>query len=138
MELEIYTDFNRHGAEAVGEAREAEWVVGLKLIEGVGENDVRFHWGWGVEIEANTGWEKQTVWFVGGVECVEWVAGAYVGKTECYRWWEVGAEHGIDRNHGVAVAEWVTQIYADAKGAKYRIFVAEICWNVDRGEVVAR
>lgn len=58
MELEIYTDFNRHGAEAVSEAREAEWVVGLKLIEGVGENDVRFHWGWGVEVEAESGREE--------------------------------------------------------------------------------
>ena len=67
MELEIYTDFYRHGAEAVGEAREAEGVVGFQLIEGVGENDVRFHWGWGVEVEANTGWEKQTVCLVGSV-----------------------------------------------------------------------
>lgn len=58
MELEIYTDFNRHGAEAVSEAREAEWVVGLKLIEGVGENDVRFHWGWGVEVKAESSREE--------------------------------------------------------------------------------
>ena len=58
MELEIYTDFYRHGAEAMGEAREAEGVVGFQLIEGVGENDVWFHWGWGVEVEAESGREE--------------------------------------------------------------------------------
>ena len=52
MELEIYTDFNRHGAEAVSEAREAECHVGIQLLVGVGEDNVRLHLGRGVEVEA--------------------------------------------------------------------------------------